>query len=127
MNASCTRATAAARPAPAPPHLATAEMLAHYEENGYLYCPAVLSDVQVAAGLAAADFAYTTPQDAINLRPDDGTGLAWMRQRTYQWHKTHPIFVDLLIHPLVMDIGKAVLGADVHAIAAQVDVGTPCH
>jgi hypothetical protein len=67
----------------------SAGALERYRTDGFLFCPAVLQPVQVAAALAAVDFAYDQPMDAINLRPDGG-GSHWMRQRTYQWCGSPP-------------------------------------
>ena len=46
--------------------------------------------------------------------PKPGGPPRWMRQRTYEWHRAHPVFVELLAHLLVVDLA---IGPDLHAIA----------
>jgi ectoine hydroxylase-related dioxygenase (phytanoyl-CoA dioxygenase family) len=42
------------------------------------------------------------------------------RQQTYKWFEEHPIFVELIEHPLVIEICEAVFGVDYHLICAEV-------
>jgi ectoine hydroxylase-related dioxygenase (phytanoyl-CoA dioxygenase family) len=42
------------------------------------------------------------------------------RQRTYEWFEEHPIFIELIEHPLVIEICEAVFGEDYHLICAEV-------
>ena len=94
------------------PH-ASEGMVARYEQDGFLYVPGVLSEGQVAAALRAVEFAYTQPPDDYAGKPQ------WMRPRTYRWHDEHYVFVELLSHPLVVDLARKLIGPHAHAVAAQ--------
>ena len=95
------------------------EQLARYERDGFLFVPSLLSPNQTAAALRGVEFAYSAPLDEINIAPN-GNATIWMRQRTYQWHRRHPIFVEMLAHRVVIALANEVLGPGrVHAIAAQ--------
>jgi ectoine hydroxylase-related dioxygenase (phytanoyl-CoA dioxygenase family) len=49
------------------------------------------------------------------------TGLyEFHRQRTSEWIKEHPIFVELIEHPLVIEVCEAMFGEDYHLICAEV-------
>jgi len=123
-------AAAHLQPAPAPcapptPTAAAAEavsteQLSRFERDGFLFVPSLLSEAQTAAALRGAEFAYAdAPLDEINIAAN-GNATLWMRQRTYQWHRQHPIFVEMLAHPFVMSLADRVLGPGrAHAIAAQ--------
>eukprot|EP01052_Picozoa_sp_SAG31_P032829 SAG31_NODE_3642_length_4032_cov_1.536232_1_plen_294_part_00 len=104
--------------------LVSEAMLAKYEEDGFLLWPAVLSKQQCCDALAAVEFCYSeTAAGAIHTARRSGAGVdsapRWMRQRTYEHRHRHPIFVDLLAHPLVIEFARKVLGPDFHTIAAQ--------
>jgi hypothetical protein len=43
----------------------------------------------------------------------------WIRQRTYEWHREQPVFVELIEQPLVIGFAQRVLGEDFHLAAAQ--------
>tara|TARA_Y100000588_G_scaffold25359_2_gene25213 strand:+ start:2930 stop:3676 length:747 start_codon:yes stop_codon:yes gene_type:complete len=45
--------------------------------------------------------------------------LPLQRQRTYEWFREHPIFIELLEHPLVIAVADACLGPDYHLICAE--------
>jgi hypothetical protein len=42
------------------------------------------------------------------------------RQRTYEWFREFPIFVELIEHPLVIQVAEACLGPDYHLICAEI-------
>jgi hypothetical protein len=42
------------------------------------------------------------------------------RQRTYEWFREFPIFVELIEHPLVIEVAEACLGPDYHLICAEI-------
>jgi hypothetical protein len=95
-----------------------AELAARFEADGFVLVPALLPPAEVRAAVAGVEYAYRQPRDRMNeSRP--GGPPRWMRQRTYEWHRAHPVFAELLAHPLVVDLARRVIGADFHVIAAQ--------
>ena len=97
------------------------EQLARYERDGFLFVPSLLSADQAAAALRGVEFAYSSaPLDEYNIDSKGKSTWVWMRQRTYQWHHEHPIFVEMLAHRFVISLTERVLGPGrAHVIAAQ--------
>jgi hypothetical protein len=84
-------------------------LLDNYDRDGFVFLESVLDARQVAEAQRGVAWAM----DHV------GGSYKWIKQRTYEWFREHPIFVELLEHPFVMEFADAVLGHDVQVIAAQ--------
>jgi hypothetical protein len=59
--------------------------------------------------------------DGIEWGLQNKTGpRALQGQRTYEWFREFPIFVDVIEHPLVIEIAEACLGQEYHLICAEI-------
>lgn len=79
------------------------------ERDGVVILDALLSSSQLAAARDGVEWAMANA----------GGQYRWIKQRTYEWHADHPVFLELIEHPTVLDIARQVLGDDFHLIAAQ--------
>lgn len=89
----------------------TGETLANiYKETGVCIITNLLSadDIKKAKQGTCWAFDYL-PQERYKF----------IRQRSYEWFETHPIFVSLIKHPLILDFSSQIFGSDYHLVAAQ--------
>jgi hypothetical protein len=86
-----------------------ASLASTYDRDGFLFVESLLDARQLAA--AQAGVAWAMANAAGPYR--------WIKQRTYEWLDTHPIFVELIEHPFVLEFAQRILGPDFHLIAAQ--------
>ena len=80
------------------------------EADGVTLVEDVLSDSECQKALDGIEWAIETQTGPLPLQ----------RQRTYEYYRDHPIFVDLLEHPMVIDVAEACLGDAYHLICAEI-------
>ncbi len=80
-----------------------------YDRDGLVLIDGLLPPEKVNEASRGVDWAMS------NI----GGNYKWIKQRTYEWFREHPIFVELIEHPLVLDFARSILGDDFHLIAAQ--------
>lgn len=80
-----------------------------YERDGFVVVDRLLDGRQLEAARRGVEWAFQCPQEKYR----------WIRQRTYEWFDRHPIFVELIEHPLVIAFAGEILGPHFHLIAAQ--------
>jgi hypothetical protein len=82
-----------------------------FEIEGAVLIESVLGNDEILRAVEAVDWAMVLPPAPYK----------WIRQRTYEWFETHPIFIDLIEHPLVIQLADAFFEGDdgYHLIAAQ--------
>lgn len=80
-----------------------------FERDGVVIVDRVLTPAQLAAAREGVEWAMASA----------GGQYRWIKQRTYEWHAEYPVFIEIIEHPLVLDIARQVLGDDFHLIAAQ--------
>ena len=85
------------------------QLVAEFESQGVALIESLMTPTQIVAAQAAVEWAMSEHQERYK----------WIRQRTYEWFETHPVFVELMEHPLVLEIAEKILGSDFHLIAAQ--------
>src|SRR5688500_6989309 len=85
------------------------------DRDGYALVEQVLSAGQIADARAGVQWAMEKVPGSYK----------WIKQRTYEWIREHPIFVELIEHPLVIDVATQYLGPDFHLIAAQCSRNAP--
>jgi ectoine hydroxylase-related dioxygenase (phytanoyl-CoA dioxygenase family) len=86
-----------------------ASMSDAFDREGYLVVERVLDARQLREAEAGVRW-------AMGNVPGE---YKWIKQRSYEWFREHPIFAELIEHPLVMDFARHYLGPDVRLIAAQ--------
>ena len=79
------------------------------ETDGFAVVEGLLNGEQLKQAAAAVR----------QLMAEPGETYKWIRQRTYEHFRTLPVFVDLIVHPMVIAIAQAWCGQDLHLIAAQ--------
>jgi ectoine hydroxylase-related dioxygenase (phytanoyl-CoA dioxygenase family) len=89
--------------------LDSASLAAAYDRDGFVLVESLLDPRQIAE--AQAGVAWAMANVAGNYR--------WIKQRTYEWLDAQPIFVELIEHPVVLELAERILGDDFHLIAAQ--------
>jgi len=80
-----------------------------FETDGFVLVESLLTPDMLARASAAVAWGIKNREEAYK----------WIRQRTYEWFEPHPVMVELIEHPLVIDFARATLGPDFHVIAAQ--------
>ena len=89
--------------------LDTREMIETFERDGFLLIERALDERQLSAAQQGVEWA---------MQHQTGS-YQWIKQRTYEWFREQPIFVELIEHPLVIRLAEVWLGVDFHLIAAQ--------
>jgi hypothetical protein len=89
--------------------LDAASLIDAYDRDGFVLVDRVLDERQLREARAGVEWAMANV--AGNYR--------WIKQRTYEWVHEHPIFVELMGYPLVMEFAGRVLGEGFHLIGAQ--------
>jgi ectoine hydroxylase-related dioxygenase (phytanoyl-CoA dioxygenase family) len=84
-------------------------LVSEFESQGVVLIESLMTPTQIVSAQAAVEWAMSQEQEHYK----------WIRQRTYEWFETHPIFVELMEHPLVLEIAEKILDSDFHLIAAQ--------
>lgn len=79
-------------------------------QDGVTIVEDVLTDDQCRQTLDGIDWAVRTQEGPLPLQ----------RQRTYEYFKEHPIFVELIEHPLAIAVADACLGPNYHLICAEI-------
>jgi len=87
----------------------TTRLFQDFERDGLVLVEGLMTGSQLAAARAGVAWAMEQPPAPYK----------WIKQRTYEWRREHPIFVELIEHPTVLELAEAVLGPDFHLIAAQ--------
>ncbi|MCX5662703.1 MAG: phytanoyl-CoA dioxygenase family protein [Planctomycetota bacterium] len=103
------RDTKAQFPSEAPIMTAMATDFPAFERDGVLILDRLLTPAQLAAAQAGVDWAMAHA----------GGPHRWIKQRSYEWHERHPVFVELIEHPAAIAAARMLLGEDFHLIAAQ--------
>ncbi|MDA0839161.1 MAG: phytanoyl-CoA dioxygenase family protein [Planctomycetota bacterium] len=85
------------------------QLVIEFESQGVALIESLMTPTQIVAAQTAVEWAMSQKQERYK----------WIRQRTYEWFETHPIFVELMEHPLALEIAGRILGSDFHLIAAQ--------
>lgn len=80
-----------------------------YARDGFVVIENALDERQIARAAAGVQWAMEHV----------GGDYKWIKQCSYDWFREQPIFVELIEHPLVLDLARAWLGNDFHLIAAQ--------
>lgn len=88
----------------------SADIVTSLRADGVTLVENVLSDDQCGALLDGIEWGFQSRQGPLPLH----------RQRTYEWFREHPLFTELLEHPLVIAVAKACLGAEYHLICAEI-------
>ena len=86
-----------------------AALAREYDRSGFILVERHLEDSNLAEANAAVAWAFDRAGDRYAL----------IRQRTYEWFREHPVFVRLLVDPVVIALARRLLGPDFHVIAAQ--------
>ncbi len=79
-----------------------------FKRDGMALLPSLMSPAQLAAAQRGVAWAMETQG-----------GHKLIKARTYEWFREHPVFVELLEHPVVIGLCERVYGDDYHVIAAQ--------
>jgi len=77
------------------------DIVTSLKTDGVTLVENVLSDDQCGALLDGIEWGFQNRQGPLPLH----------RQRTYEWFREHPIFTELLEHPLVIEVADACLGS----------------
>src|SRR5688572_7677853 len=87
-----------------------AALLDAYDRDGFVLVERLMSARDLADARRGVEWAMTNQQGKYT----------WIKQRTYEWFREHPVFVRLIEHPTVLAFGRALLGDDdMHLIGAQ--------
>jgi hypothetical protein len=78
--------------------------------DGVTIIEAALTDDQCRQSLEGIDWAMRTQ---VGLHP-------LLRQRTYEYFRQFPIFVELIEHPLAIGVADQCLGSEYHLICAEI-------
>ncbi len=89
--------------------MSTSEIITALKTDGVVLVEDVMSDEQCRQLLDGIEWGFQNREGPLPLQ----------RQRTYEWFREHPIFIDLLEHPLVITVADACLGSDYHLICAE--------
>ena len=80
------------------------------DTDGGTLVEGILSDRECQDALEGIAWAMETQAGPLPLQ----------RQRTYEYFRDHPIFVELVEHPLVIAVAEACLGPKYHLICAEI-------
>jgi hypothetical protein len=87
----------------------TPQMLEAFDRDGFVLIESLMDDRQLAAAQNGVEWAMAHSSGPYK----------WIKQRSYEWYGDHPIFVELIEHPLVLEFAREWLGPEFHLIAAQ--------
>ena len=85
------------------------KLVSEFESEGFVLVENLMTAEQLASAQAGVEWAMSQQPERYR----------WIRQRTYEWFETHPVFVELMEHPLVLETAERILGSNFHLIAAQ--------
>lgn len=91
------------------PEINMNQLIDNFARDGFILVEHLLDERQIAQAQAGIEWAMQQPLERYK----------WIKQRTYEWFREHPIFAELIEHPLVMEFATAWLGPEFHLIAAQ--------
>jgi hypothetical protein len=80
-----------------------------FEQAGMVLIERLMTSSQIEDARKGVNWALAQPPERYQ----------WIRQRSYEWFNTHPVFVDLIQHPLILEFAETVMGSNFHLIAAQ--------
>ena len=89
---------------------AISEVVRSLESDGVVLVENQLTDSQCQQALDGIEWSL---QNRTGPRP-------LQRQRSYEWFQEFPIFVDLIEHPMVIEVAEACLGPEYHLICAEI-------
>ena len=85
------------------------DIVTSLKTDGVTLVENVLSDDHCRALLDGIEWGFQNRQGPFPM----------LRQRTYEWFREHPILMELLEHPLVIEVADACLGSEYHLICAE--------
>ena len=85
------------------------DIVTSLKTDGVTLVENVLSDDHCRALLDGIEWGFQIRQGPFPM----------LRQRTYEWFREHPILMELLEHPLVIEVADACLGSEYHLICAE--------
>lgn len=85
------------------------DIVSSLKTDGVTFVEDAMSDDQCQQLLDGTEWGFQNRQGPLPMQ----------RQRIYEWFREHPIFIELLEHPLVFEVANTCLGPDYHLICAE--------